>query len=143
MKTKELENKQIKLSDVVIDEQGFMSVPLKAIQDGIDKIYDKWNKFLSGEKEGLDVERDYRDKIRRYPWFRLLSFVMAIAAIFIFISTQDINQNMIFADRWTIMHIAIVAITIILAAMSSKLFVPEDEEYSDKQYISQKVDIVK
>ena len=51
-----VESGQIKLSDVVVDEAGFMSVPVAAFQEGIDKIYEDWNNFIDAQKAGIQEE---------------------------------------------------------------------------------------
>jgi len=93
------------------------------------------NRKKENEYEEYDEDPDHEmQKAKKHMGLRLLSVVAAVIAVLLFIFTQDMSQPMIFIDPLTIWHLAIVAVTVLLAWFSRKKY-EEDDEDLEKQAI--------
>ncbi len=73
-------------------------------------------------------EDEEESKLKRKGIFRLFSIIPMIAAIILFILTQDLTQPMIWIDRWTIVFAIITLIQLITMILSRKKRVDEDDD---------------
>jgi len=81
---------------------------------------------------GVEYEEEHYNTVKKYPLIRMGSVVTTIASAYIFLTTQDISQQMIYTDRWTFLHAGIVVLTFVLAVMSRQRNKPIDEDlYKD------------
>lgn len=68
-------------------------------------------------------------KVKKKPVLRVLSIVMTILAVVLFVLTEDMTLPMIFTDNYTIYHLVMFVITVLLATFSIKKYEDaEDEE---------------
>jgi uncharacterized repeat protein (TIGR02543 family) len=68
------------------------------------------------------------ERINRHLAMRLLTIVIAAAAIMLFVLTQDLSASMTMVDGFTLWHVGILAVQIIFAMLARKSFVSEEEE---------------
>ena len=70
---------------------------------------------------------DEDEEIKRRGLIRLLSIIPAIAAVILFMLTEDMRNTMILTDNWTVWMAAIAIVQTTLAALSIKKTVPNDQ----------------
>lgn len=84
-----------------------------------------------GKKED-DEENDEEsddEKTNRKGFVRLMSLIPAVGAVIAFVLTENMNNPMIFTDRWTILMAAILLIQAVVAIFAKK---SEDENEDDE-----------
>lgn len=82
-----------------------------------------------GKRREEDEETGEETEIKRKGLIRLLSLIPAIAAIIIFILTEDMTLPMQLVDKWTLLMVVILIIQIIVAFFAKK---KKDEEEGDE-----------
>lgn len=82
-----------------------------------------------GKRREEDEETGEETEIKRKGLIRLLSLIPAIAAIIIFILTEDMTLPMQLVDKWTLLMVVILIIQIIVAIFAKK---KKDEEEGDE-----------
>jgi len=83
------------------------------------------------EDEEDDPDRD-EEKVKKYLGLRLLTIAATAIAVILFILTQDMRLPMMFVDQWTIWHVVITAVTVILAIFSKKTYEEDDYEEAEQ-----------
>ena len=79
--------------------------------------------YFRKRKDKNEDNPDYDDeKAKRRLPLRLLTILTTVAAIILFILTEDMTLPMVWADQWTIWHFVIAAVTVILALFSRKKY---------------------
>ena len=78
-----------------------------------------------GEVLTVTEQPEEKEHIKRRGFARLLSVIPAVAAIIVFILTQDMRNPMAMTDRWTWLMAAIAAVQLIVAlfAIKKRIFV--------------------
>ena len=81
-----------------------------------------------GKRRDEDETTGEETEIKRKGTIRLLSLIPAIAAIIIFLITEDLTQQMQLVDKWTILMVVILIIQVLVAIFAKK---KEDENKED------------
>lgn len=77
-----------------------------------------------------DADGKDDDRIRRHGLLRILSVLIAIAAVIVFIFTEDMRLPMVFVDRWTLLMVCIFVVQLVDMFFSRKKY-PDDDEDDD------------
>jgi len=99
--------------------------------------------FMKRKQEEAEFESKYRpaggaefenerEEIKKRLLIRVLSIVATVAAIILFVITQDMTLPIAFVDNWTIGHIVIVAAAIFIAYLSRKKYEVIDETLEEE-----------
>ncbi len=93
--------------------------------------------FINKKKDEEDDERAARDEdeeekqVKRKGLVRLASIIVAVAAVILFVLTEDMRLPMILVDRWTIWHIAIAVVQVVVAIVARKKVQDNDDDTQD------------
>jgi hypothetical protein len=77
--------------------------------------------YIAGSDK-LDEEGNVIAELKKHGILRALSIIPAVAAVILFVLTENMALPMTFIDKYTIMHLAIAVITLILAIFSTKRY---------------------
>ena len=81
-------------------------------------------------EDEYDYDQESEQKVRKHLVFRLLTIATTVVAIILFIMTEDMSLPMGLYDNWTIWHVVITAVTVLLAILSRKKYEKNDyKEY--------------
>jgi len=81
---------------------------------------------------GYEYEEEYNARVKKYPLFRIIGLGCGLAALVVFLVTQDLTGEMMFADQYTPFHLAAFVVSVLMSAMSLKKYIAEDEELYDE-----------
>lgn len=81
-------------------------------------------------EERIETSKEEEQKIKKKPALRILSIIMTVLAIILFILTEDMTLPMIITDNYTIYHIVMFVITVLLATFSIKKY--ENDEIEEE-----------
>lgn len=73
-------------------------------------------------KEVMEYEKN-----KKGLW-RLISIIPALIAIIVFIFTEDMTLPMIFVDKWTILHVVIALVQVVVMVLCKKRKDENDED---------------
>ena len=73
-------------------------------------------------KEVMEYEKN-----KKGLW-RLISIIPALIAIIVFIFTEDMTLPMIFVDKWTILHVVIALVQVVVMVLCKKKKDENDED---------------
>ena len=79
-------------------------------------------KFDENGKEVMEYEKN-----KKGLW-RLISIIPALIAIIVFIFTEDMTLPMIFVDKWTILHVVIALVQVVVMVLCKKKKDENDED---------------
>ena len=87
--------------------------------------------FIKRRKDEDEDEEEYEreeENVKKRLGFRLITIAATVIAIILFVVTQDMSLPMGFIDTWTIWHIVITAVTVVLAFLSKKKYEEEEDD---------------
>jgi hypothetical protein len=94
--------------------------------------YSVGRKKRSGENEeytyDASLPEEDAEARRRKGWIRIGSIVPAVAAIILFVFTQDMRLPMVMVDRWTMLQILILLVQAMVGLLAKKKWDREEEE---------------
>ena len=83
---------------------------------------------LAGDGEGVAREgRKEKGRVERYLGLRLITVPATAVSIMLFVMSQDMRLPMTLFDYWTVWHVLIAGVSVVLAFFSRKKYVPGDE----------------
>jgi uncharacterized membrane protein len=62
------------------------------------------------------------EETEKHLGVRLLSVAATVVAIILFLLTEDLSLPLVLTDKWTLWHIVITIVTILLAVFSKKKY---------------------
>jgi NADH:ubiquinone oxidoreductase subunit 2 (subunit N) len=89
--------------------------------------------FRKRKDEEDESNPDDEENVKKHLGLRLLSIVTTAIAIVLFIMTEDMSNPMRFIDDWTIFHVIITAVTLVIAFFSRKTYEEDEEEFTEEQ----------
>jgi len=76
--------------------------------------------YFSGKKKKENKKEGYVTKVKKHGAVRVVSVIPAVAAIVVFIWTEDMTLPMRWTDRWTIIMLAIAVIQLLVMFLARK-----------------------
>ena len=74
------------------------------------------------------AKRLWSTKRTKKGLWRLISIIPALIAIIVFIFTEDMTLPMIFVDKWTILHVVIALVQVVVMVLCKKRKDENDED---------------
>jgi len=81
---------------------------------------------------GYEYEEEYNARVKKYPLFRIMALGIALGALVVFLVTQDLTGEMMFADQYSMFHLIAFIATVLLTSFSLKKYIAEDDELYDE-----------
>ena len=69
----------------------------------------------------------FEKQVKKGLW-RLISIIPALIAIIVFIFTEDMTLPMIFVDKWTLLHVVIALVQVVVMVLCKKKKDENDED---------------
>ena len=83
--------------------------------------------YFIGKKNKEDKQTGRNRELKRKGVARVLSIIPAVCAVVAFILTENMRNQMVFTDQWTILMIVVAAIQVVVAVFSTKGRKEDDE----------------
>ena len=92
----------------------------------------KYAAFEGYETEEAENGEEVEKEIKKKKFWRFFSIVPALAAVIVFLLTEDMRLPMVFVDRWTLLMVIIGLVQALVMVFAKKTKKDPDEEEEAK-----------
>jgi len=80
------------------------------------------------DDETREMPEEDEEKVKKHGFLRTLSTIPAVGSIIAFVLTEDMRNQMAMVDKWTLMMVGILAVNVVVMALSKKKYPKNDED---------------